>query len=146
MSERNRTDELTAGQEMAPSEFQVTREFNENYLHAIEDYHSRYMEETSAGPPIVHPSLLMNHSNNTRSPSFYLPPGMASVHAHEEFTYVNPGRVGSTFRVSWKVLETYERRGRPYHVVVALVVDEDEAPVLQRKTTYTYTGGSHPGA
>ena len=35
-----------------PMTFLVTEEFNENYLHAVEDLHSRYMEESADGAPI----------------------------------------------------------------------------------------------
>ena len=67
---------------------------NENFLHAVEDLHPRYMEATAAGPPLVHPALLINFSNNTRSPSFHLPSGMAAIHTHEDVEHTGPARVG----------------------------------------------------
>lgn len=146
MIERTKADELTVDEEFEPLEFHVTQEFNENYLHAVEDYHPRYTEETAAGPPIVHPALLINYSNITRSASYYLPPRMSALHTHEEVEYMNPGRVGRSFRVSWRVIDTYQRRGRPYQVVETLIVDEDGAPVLRRKATNTYIEGSSPGS
>jgi hypothetical protein len=137
-----RSDLLVVGDEFAPLEFHVTPEFSENYLHAVEDHHPRYTEGPGA---IVHPALLIVFSNNTRSPSFSLDPGMAAIQTHELVEYHSPGRVGSTFRVTFEVVETYEKRGRPYQVVVAPVVDDSGTPIITRTTTYTYVGGPYPG-
>ena len=120
-----RADELRVGEEFAPLEFHVSEEMNENFLHAVEDLHPRYMEGTADGPALVHPALLINFSNNTRSPSFYLPAGMAAIHTHEDVEHSGPARVGKRFRVLWKVTGRYERRGREYQVVEAPIVDED---------------------
>ena len=38
-----RTDRLVAGDELEPYTFQVTEEFNENFLHAVDDLHPRYV-------------------------------------------------------------------------------------------------------
>lgn len=141
MAERKGADQVGIGQEFEPYEFRVTPEFNRQYLEAEEDYASRYLQETDGGPPIVHPALLINHSNVTRSPSFHLPPGMAAIHAKEEVEFLNPGRVGKTFRVSWKVVDVYEKRGRPYQVKEALIVDEDGVEILRRMITDTYIAG-----
>ncbi|MBA7611311.1 hypothetical protein ES703_18531 [subsurface metagenome] len=85
--------------------------------------------------------LLIAQSNVTRSPSFQLPPGMAAVHAKEQVEYFNPGRVGKTFRVCWNVVDVYEKRGRLYQVKEALIIDEDDTIILQRRITDTYIAG-----
>lgn len=126
--------QLEAGEEFDTLEFCVTPSFNQQYLEAVEDYHPRYLE-------IVHPALLINYSNVTRSPSFRLPPGVAAVHTHEEIEYINPGRVGNTFRASWKVVDVYKRRGRLYQVKEALVVDQDGVKIIKRRITDTYVSG-----
>ena len=141
MAEKKRADQVGVGEEFEPYEFHVTSEFNQQYLEALEDHHPRYVQETEAGAAIVHPGLLINHSNVTRSPSFYLPPGMAAIHAKEEVEYLNPGRVGKSFRVYWKVVDTYEKRGRPYQVKEVSVVDEDGVEILRRKIIDTYIAG-----
>jgi hypothetical protein len=141
MPEKNRADQVASGEEFEPYEFQVTTEFNQQYLEAIEDYHPRYLKDTDFGPPAVHPALLIAQSNVTRSPSFYLPYGMAAVHAKEEVEYLNPGRVGKKFKVSWKVVAIYEKRGRPYQVKEALIIDEDGVEILKRRITDTYITG-----
>ena len=141
MTEKKMANQMGIGEEFAPYEFRVTPEFNKQYLEAVENYHPMYIQETDFGPPIVHPALLIVQSNVTRSPSFYLPPGMAAVHAKEQVEYINPGRVGKTFQVYWKVVDVYEKRGRPYQVKDVLIVDEDGVEILRRRIIDTYMGG-----
>ena len=139
------TDLLIAGDELEPLEFHVTREFNENYLHAVEDLHPRYQESTAAGPPLVHTGLLVNYSNLTRSPSFSLPEDVSAIHTHENIEFVGLGRVGEIFRVAWKVTDRYERRDRLYQVMEAVVSGPGDRPILRRTSTNTFTGGPYPG-
>jgi len=135
-----RTDRLVAGDELDPFTFQVTEEFNENFLHAVEDLHPRYVTGEDGAPPIIHAGLLFNFSNLTRSPSFSLPAGVAAIHTHEEATYYEPAPVGSTITVSWKILDTYSKREREYQVVEALITTETGAQVLRRISTNIYMG------
>ena len=141
MAEKKRTDQLGVGEELEPCQFRVTPEFNRQYLEAVDDYHQRYLGETEFGPPVVHPALFINYSSITRSPSFYLPRGMAAVVAKDEIEYLNPGRVGKRFRISWKVVDTYTKRGRPYQVTEIWVVDEDGMEILRRRMNCTYMAG-----
>ena len=135
MQAKKSTDQLEVGEELEPLEFVVTPEFNKQFLDALEDHHPRYLQETKLGPPVVHPGLLVNYSNRTRSPSYYLEPGVATVHAKEEIEFINPARVGKKLTVSWKVSEKYEKRGRLYSVVDVLIKDEDGMEILKRKLT-----------
>ena len=134
MADKKEANQVRPGEEFTTFEFRVTAEFNQQYLEAIEDYHPRYKE-------IVHPALLIAQSNVTRSPSFYLPAGMAAVHAKEEVEYFNPALVGKTFRVSWRVVDVYEKRGRQYQVKDVWITDENSIPILRRKITDTYISG-----
>lgn len=138
MAEKRRADQVGVGEEFVPYEFRVTTELNQQYLRAVGDYHSRYLQ-------IVHPALLIAQSNVTRSPSFYLPSGVAAVHAKEQVEYLNSGRVGKTFRVCWRVVDVYEKRGRQYQVKEALITDEDGIEILRRRITDTYITGEGTG-
>ena len=140
MGEPKRTDMLVAGEELAPFTFQVTEEFNENFLHSMEDFHPRYMAGHSGAAPIIHAGLLFNFSNLTRSPSFSLSAGVAAIHTHEEASFLQPAPVGSTLTVSWKIVDTYEKRGRLYQVVEALITTETGSQVLRRVSTNIYMG------
>jgi len=129
---------MRVGEEFEPLEFIVTPEVNQQYLYAEEDFHPMYIEPREDGQALVHPGLLLNMSNNTRSPSFYLPPGFGEIHAEEKTEYLNPGRVGKKFRVTWKVIDVFEKRGRPWHVLDIQVVDEDGIQIMRRKMTNTF--------
>ncbi len=139
------TDLLETGEELEPLDFHVTREFNENYLHAIEDLHPRYQDADAGRAPLAHTALLVNYSNLTRSPSFRLPEGVSAIHTHEEIDLVGLARVGETFRVAWRVVDTYERRGRRYQVMEALVAAQGGRPILRRLSVNTFTGGPYRG-
>ena len=141
MAETKRADQIGTGEEFEPYEFRVTPEFNQQYLDALDDHHPRYTQETVLGPPIVHPSLLLHQSNIPKSPSFYLPPGVSTIHSKEEVEHINPGRVGKTFTVHWKVVDMYEKRSRPYQVKEVLIVDEDGVEILRRMVTDTFFTG-----
>ena len=140
MTAPKRTDRLAAGEELEPFTFQVTEEFNENYLHAVEDLHPRYVTGDGGAAPIIHAGLLFNFSNLTRSPSFSLPAGVAAIHTHEEATFFEPAPVGSTLTVSWRIIDTYQKRGRLYQVVEALITTGAGAKVLRRVSTNIYMG------
>lgn len=129
---------MQVGEEFAPLEFVVTPELNQQALFGEEDYHTRYIQGTESHPPIVHPGLLLNMSNNTRSPSFHLPEGWAEIHASEDTEYLHPAQVGKKLRVTWKVEKVFEKRGRPWHVLDILIVDEDGVEIIRRKMTNTF--------
>jgi len=117
---------------LEPWKFIVTPELNQQYLYAEEDFHEWYIKETDFGPPIVHPALILNMSNGTRSPSFRLEPGQAGVHTRDETFFISPAKVGSTLKVSWKWVEAYEKRGRLFFVSEALVIDDQNTEILRR--------------
>lgn len=123
----------TAGEEFKPFVFTVTPELNQQYLYAVEEFSPVYWERSDFGEPLVHPSILLNMSNRTRSPSFFLEPGWASVHASDEAKFVNPAFVGRKFKVSWKVAEVYEKKGRTWNVIDADIIDDSGAEIMRRR-------------
>src|SRR5437660_12321084 len=85
---------LKPGAELAPLTVTVTPELNQQFLYAMEDFHPRYIEESEDGP-LAHPGLLLLLSFPSKSPSFHLPEGWASIHAADEVTFLYHARVGS---------------------------------------------------
>ena len=134
-------DQFAPDDEIASYEIHVSEEMNRKYLEAVEDTSERYTEVTTKGGQWVHPSILLNQSNPTRSASHVLPPGMGHVHAKDEVTFSRPGRVGTTFHVQWRVLERYTKRDRPYTVFECRVLDDEGAEVLIRRMTSTWVQG-----
>jgi acyl dehydratase len=136
------SDKQVVGDVLEPLEFAVKREWNEQYVYAEEDFHPRYIEETPAGPPLVHPALLLNMSNITRSPSFSLPPGLAAIHTGEECQFLHPARVGGRLKVTWVVRDAYEKRGRPYRVYEVVITGEEGENIIKRTMTTTYVSAA----
>ncbi len=133
MSTNRSAHEYTAGEVFDPLDFTVTPELNQQYLYAVEEYSPIYWDESEFGAPLVHPSILLNMSNRTRSPAFYLEPGWASVHASDDTQFVNPAFVGRTFTVSWKVGEVYQKRGRIWNVIETGITDDSGTEIMRRK-------------
>jgi len=130
--------ELRAGDQYQPLEFVVTPDLNQQFLYAVEDYAPVYLEGRNGKPPVVHPVLLMHMSPRTRSPSYRQAPDMGSAFARDRSRYLNPGYVGSTFRVTWTVTDTYEQRGKIYQDYVALIRDQDGVEILRRELSSTF--------
>ena len=130
--------ELRAGDQYEPLEFVVTSDLNQQFLYAVEDFAPIYLEGRGGKPPLVHPVLLLHMSPRTRSPSYCQAPGMGSAFARDRSWYFNPGHVGSTFRVTWTVTNTYEQRGKIYQDYVALIQNQDGVDILKRELASTF--------
>jgi hypothetical protein len=130
--------EMLVGDTYAPLEFVVTPSMNEQLLFAVQDYHPRYWRDTEEGPPIVHPVLFLQMSPRTRSPSWRLAPNMGSVLGREHTEFCAPGYVGRRFRVTWTVLDVYEKRGRPYHKTETVITDDQGRRILRRELHSTF--------
>lgn len=139
MTEKKLAHQMSVGDEFEPFEFTVTPELNQQYMFAVEDFHPRYWLEHDSGAPLVHPALLLNMSNNARSPSYYLPPGVGNLQSHDLVQFLHHARVGKSLRVTWKVVDRYEKRGLVFEAREARMVDEDGVEILRRKLTGTFT-------
>jgi hypothetical protein len=117
-----------------PFTFTVTPELNQQYLFAVEDYGEQYLGSDG----VVHPALLLNMSNTTRSPSHSIDAGNGNLHARDECKFLSAGRVGESFRVEWRVDEWYERKGRRFRVTHATVTEESGRLVLERRIHVTW--------
>lgn len=129
---------LQPGAELAPLMVTVTPELNQQFLYAMEDFHPRYIEGNEDGP-LAHPGLLLLLSFPSKSPSFHLPPGWASIHAGDEVTFLYPARVGSQLLIRWKISRVWEKRGRQYCETETWIVDDAGHDILSRKVAITYT-------
>ena len=130
--------ELQPGDHYEPLEVWVSPELNQQILFAQEDFDPRYFDETEFESPHVHPTLLLIFSANTKSPSFRLAPGTGSILAEATTEFFNPAHVNKKLHISWKITNTYEKRGRKYQVMEALMVDEDGLKILRRDLHLTF--------
>jgi acyl dehydratase len=117
---------------LQPLEFTVTPELNQQYLFALEDFNPWYLQPSNEGAPLVHPGLLLNMSNGTRSPSYSTPAGRAGFHARDQAVFINPARVGDKLKVIWSSVGSYEKRGRSYSVSETVVTNQEDIEILKR--------------
>jgi acyl dehydratase len=127
-----------------PCEFVVTAEMNAAYLEAEEDHDPRYLVGRCGRSPIVHPGLLLNHGNSTKSPNVATGPNEAALHTKDEAFFLNPAFVGTRLRVEWTPGDRWEKRGRIYTVTVARMCDEDGREILRRNLISTRTAKEQP--
>ena len=116
---------------LEPSQFTADRDLNLRYVEAEDAFHPRYLVGEAGHPPIVHPGLLLNRSSNTRSPSFAPDADELGIHSRGEYHFKNLAYVNDHFTVLWDYVESYEKRGRPYVVIEATVVDSDQREILR---------------
>lgn len=135
--------ELEPGDECAPLSYCVSAELNQQFLFAQEDFDQRYIEEVDGRPALVHPAILLQMAADTRSPSYRLAPGTGSILGKAEEEFFRRVTVGTPLTVNWRVTETYEKRGRHYHVMVAETTDDQGTLVFRRTLHLTFNGRQH---
>ena len=124
------------GHRPEPLRFVVTSELNQQYLFAEEDFDPIYLGENG----LVHPTLLLSMSNSPKSPSYRLAEGTGGMVAKEVTRFLGHARVGALLIAEWKLVDSYERRGRLYNVIETLLTDEGRGIEILARTIYeTYT-------
>ena len=101
------------------------------YLEALEDYHIRYVMGRSKARPIVHPGILLSHSNATKSPSFG-GPNTHWIHMREETRFVGCARLDDEIVVRWQIEEHEPWFTRSLTRVSCLVTRHDGLLILSR--------------
>jgi len=121
-------DGLQVGEEFVSDTFLVTPEEIETYAFAVEDHHAWFFGESPFGGAVAHPTLLANQALRLRHSRYIVPAGL---HAKMEFEFLEPIRPGMRARSRGRVVEKYERRGRPY-MVTEYVTEDEQGTVLVR--------------
>jgi len=121
-------DGLQVGEEFVSDTFLVTPEEIETYAFAVEDHHAWFFGESPFGGAVAHPTLLANQALRLRHSRYIVPAGL---HAKMEFQFLQPIQPGMRVRSRGKVIDKYERRGRPY-MVTEYVTEDEHGTVLVR--------------
>ena len=132
--------ELVPGDTYEPLEIVIESELNQQVLFAQEEFDARYLVDSEDQPAMVSPALLLQLAANTKSPSFRLAEGTGSVLAEASTEFLHPAYVGERLRVSWRVTDAYEKRGRQYYVMEALMENAEEMTILRRDLHLTFFG------
>ena len=116
---------------LEPWEFTVGAQVQAQYLEALEDYHLRYLLGHEGIPPVIHPGILLSHSNATRSPSF-TGPNTRWIHLREQTHFIAFPRLGDTLIVRWRIEEHEPWLGRVLTRVSSTVTRCDGQVILER--------------
>jgi len=115
-------DALRVGEEFVSDDHLVIPEDIEAYGFAVEDDHPWLAEE------VAPPTLMANQALHLRHSRYIV---HAGLHARMEFNFLEPIRLGMRVRTRGKVIDKYERRGKPY-MVTEYVTEDDTGRVLVR--------------
>ena len=115
-------DALQVGEEFVSDDHLVIPEDIEAHGFAVEDDHSWLAEG------LAPPTLMANQALHLRHSKYIV---HAGLHARMEFNFLEPIRLGMRVRTRGKVIDKYERRGKPY-MVTEYVTEDDTGRVLVR--------------
>ncbi len=125
-------DVLQVGEEFVSDEHLVTPEDIETYAFAVGDHHPWFFGASPFGGPIAHPTLIGNQALRLRHTKYIVPGGL---HAKMEFHFLQPVRPGMRVRSRGRVIDKYERRGKPYMVTEFVTEDEHGTPLVRGQFT-----------
>lgn len=115
-------DALQVGEEFVSDDHLVIPADIEAYAFAVEDDHPWLVEG------IAPPTLMANQALHLRHSTYIV---HAGLHARMEFNFLEPIRLGMRVRTRGKVIDKYERRGKPY-MVTEYVTEDATGRVLVR--------------
>jgi acyl dehydratase len=119
---------LQVGEEFVSEPQLVSPEDIEAYAYAVDDHHPWFFEGSPFGGPVAHPTFMANQALRLRHSRYIVPAGL---HAKMEFQFLEPIRPGARVRSRGKVIDKYERRGKPY-MVTEYVTEDENGTVLVR--------------
>ena len=119
---------LQVGEEFVSDPQLVSPEDMDAYAFAVDDHHPWFSEDSPFGGPIAHPTFMANQALRLRHSRYIV---HAGLHAKMEFEFVEPIRPGMRVRSRGRVIDKYERRGKPY-MVTEYVTEDDNGTVLVR--------------
>jgi len=115
-------DALQVGEEFISDDHLVIPADVEAHSFAVEDDHP-WLAEGMAPP-----TLMANQALHLRHSTYIV---HAGLHAKMEFNFVEPILLGTRVRTRGKVVDKYERRGKPY-MVTEYVTEDETGRVLVR--------------
>ena len=125
-------DTLQVGEEFVSDTQLITPEDVETYAFAVEDEHPWFSGDSPFGGPIAHPTMLGNQALRLRHSRYIV---RAGLHARMEFQFLEPIRHGVRTRSRGRVIDKYERRGKPYMVTEFVTEDEHGTVLVRRQFT-----------
>src|SRR2546423_9908858 len=123
---------LTVGEEFVSDGPLVTREDVDTYAFAVDDHPPWFFGPSPFGGPVAHPTLVANQALRLRHSRYVV---HAGLHAKMRFEFLEPIRPGMRVRSRGRVIDKYERRGKPYMVTGYATEDENGTGVVRGQFT-----------
>ena len=136
-------DSIPIGAEFPPYEYELTPEKVQRYLEAVQDTNPLYHDAAAAaesefGGLIAPPTIAATYVRNAYREVATSVPG--TVHAKQAYRFFRPQRPGDRLRVSARLEDRYQRKGRTYVIILADVTNQDGEKVLEAKMTIFLPG------
>lgn len=133
-------DEIDIGRDFDPPVLNLTEEAVGKYLQAVDDdtpiYHDQKAAEAAGvGWPVAPPTTaaIFSRTSVLLQKAGKMPPG--SIHARQEFQFVNPFRPGDVLTTKAKVAEKFVRKDRKWMVIESTTTNQNgEVVVIGRMT------------
>src|SRR5882672_603036 len=119
-------DSLNVGDEFVSDDHLVLPEDIEAHGYAVEDDYPWLAEG------VAPPTLMANQALHLRHSKYLV---HAGLHARMEFNFLEPIRLGMRVRTRGKVIDKYERRGKPYMVTEYVTEDETGRALVRGQFT-----------
>lgn len=116
---------------LKPFHFVVDEQIQGQYLEALEDYHLRYVVGRHRTAPVVHPGILLSHSNATRG-QVLGQPNTQWIHQREQTNFIAPAYLGDQLVVDWKIEGQERWMGRTITCVSCTVTGQGRRRILDR--------------
>ena len=125
------------GHEIEPVEMVITEELVERNAWANDDYNPWYMEDSPFGGRIASPTLLATESDYMIWGYFALPEG-GGIWAKQEFEFINPLKVGGKVRITGRLADIQDKKGRDHMTFEFLVIDENNQEIVRMKSVHAF--------
>ena len=109
MVKRLRYSDVEPGLDLGVYEYTITPEQVRAYAASLGDQTDWYEQDSPFGGPIAPPGFLANDYVKLIASQYEF---VGGVHAKQENTYLSPARPGRRLRVTGRIADKYERRGK----------------------------------
>ena len=127
--------ESKVGDELGFIEVTVTEEMVERTAWANDDYNPWYLEDSPFGGRIAQPSILVNLLPLLFYGYYKVPPTGGTLHTGQEVEFINPLKVGKKVKMTGRLVDRNNRRGRDFFTAEFSVVDEDGLEIARMRRT-----------
>jgi acyl dehydratase len=124
--------EARVGDELGTFDVTITEAMVERNAWANDDYHPWYMEGSPFGGRLVSPVHLSLYDGPELFYGYYAYPSEGSLFARQELEYLKPVLVGREYRMSGRIEDITERRGRTFLRMAVSVVDRQSGDEVMR--------------